>query len=163
MLATNEPSDPQQPLNNCIVNLEHHVHKVFATIRVPGEDFVYSASLDLFNRLDEYCDDDDDDSDIMDSSNGGSPRMPFLIKGESGTGKSALLSNWLDRRERMQAKTRNNHEEKEFTFWHAVGCSRQSMNVNVLIRRLIVELKNRFELQRAIPKTQDQYSWELPR
>jgi hypothetical protein len=158
MLASNEASDPQ-PLNNCIGNLEHHVHKVFATIRVPGEDFVYSASLDLFNRLDEYC---DDDSDIMDSSDG-SPRAPFLIKGESGTGKSALLSNWLDRRERMLEKTRNNHEEKEFTFWHAVGCSRQSMNVNVLIRRLIVELKNRFELQRAIPKTQDQYSWELPR
>lgn len=158
MLASNEASD-SQPLNNCIGNLEHHVHKVFATIRVPGEDFVYSASLDLFNRLDEYC---DDDSDIMDSSDG-SPRTPFLIKGESGTGKSALLSNWLDRRERMLEKTRNNHEEKEFTFWHAVGCSRQSMNVNVLIRRLIVELKNRFELQRAIPKTQDQYSWELPR
>ena len=158
MLASNEASD-SQPLNNCIGNLEHHVHKVFATIRVPGEDFVYSASLDLFNRLDEYC---DDDSDIMDSSDG-SPRAPFLIKGESGTGKSALLSNWLDRRERMLEKTRNNHEEKEFTFWHAVGCSRQSMNVNVLIRRLIVELKNRFELQRAIPKTQDQYSWELPR
>jgi hypothetical protein len=158
MLASNEASD-SQPLNNCIGNLEHRVHKVFATIRVPGEDFVYSASLDLFNRLDEYC---DDDSDIMDSSDG-SPRTPFLIKGESGTGKSALLSNWLDRRERMLEKTRNNHEEKEFTFWHAVGCSRQSMNVNVLIRRLIVELKNRFELQRAIPKTQDQYSWELPR
>jgi hypothetical protein len=75
MLASNEASDPQ-PLNRCIGNLEHHVHKVFATIRVPGEDFVYSASLDLFNRLDAYC---DDDSDIMDSIDG-SPRAPFLIK-----------------------------------------------------------------------------------
>lgn len=153
--SSNEPSD-SQPTNNCIGNLEHHVHKVFAAIRVPGEDFVYSASLDLFNRLDEYCDDDGD-------QDGDSPRTPFLIKGESGTGKSALLSNWLDRRERMLMKTRTSYEEKECTFWHAVGCSRQSMNVNSLIRRLIVELKTRFELQRAIPKTQDQYSWELPR
>ena len=140
-----------EPPNNCIGNLEHHVHKVFALVRVPGEDFVYSPSMDLFNKLDAYC-----DEQTMAES-----KPPLVIKGESGTGKSALLSNWLQRRERITMRSRSMVDE--FVFWHAVGCSRQSMNVNFLIRRLIVELKDRFELGRNLPKTQERYSWELPR
>lgn len=89
-------------------------------------------------------------------------RPPFLIKGESGTGKSALLSNWLQRRERTMSKSRSSNTDS-FLFWHAVGCSRQSMNINVVIKRLITELKTRFELTRPLPKQQDRYSWELPR
>jgi archaellum biogenesis ATPase FlaH len=125
---------------------------VFALVRVPGEDFVYSASIDLFNKLDDYC----DEQGMVES------RPPFLIKGESGTGKSALLSNWLQRRERSLMRSRTGNSD-QFIFWHAVGCSRQSMNVNVVIKRLIVELKTRFELSRPLPKQQERYSWELPR
>eukprot|EP00601_Ochromonadales_sp_CCMP2298_P003093 CAMPEP_0173190036 /NCGR_PEP_ID=MMETSP1141-20130122/12128_1 /TAXON_ID=483371 /ORGANISM="non described non described, Strain CCMP2298" /LENGTH=305 /DNA_ID=CAMNT_0014114113 /DNA_START=63 /DNA_END=977 /DNA_ORIENTATION=+ len=139
----------EEPLNDCIGNLEHHVHKVFALVRVPGEDFVYSASIDLFRQLDEYC----DEAAMLE------PRPPFLIKGESGAGKSALLSNWLQRRERSLLKSRT----ADFVFWHAVGCSRQSMNVHVVIRRLITELKDKFEISRPLPRQQDRYSWELPR
>lgn len=51
----------------------------------------------------------------------------------------------------------------EFVFWHAVGCSRQSMNVNNLLRRLLTDLKNRFELLRDVPKSHKRLSWELPR
>jgi len=142
--------------NNCIGSLEHHVHNVFASVRVPGEDFVYSASIDLFNKLDDYC---DNQPTARQES-----KSPFLIKGESGTGKSALLSNWLHRRERNATRSKTNSPlGEEFLFWHAVGCSRQSMNVNFLIRRLIVDLKNRFELARDIPKSQERLSWELPR
>jgi hypothetical protein len=144
--------EEREPHNDCIGNLEHHVHKVFALVRVPGEDFVYSASIDLFNKLDDYC-----DEQVMSES-----RPPFLIKGESGTGKSALLSNWLQRRERTLMRSRSTNSD-HFIFWHAVGCSRQSMNVNVVIKRLIVELKTRFELTRPLPKLQERYSWELPR
>jgi hypothetical protein len=149
---TESSEEDHEPHNDCIGNLEHHVHKVFALVRVPGEDFVYSASIDLFNKLDDYC----DEQGMVES------RPPFLIKGESGTGKSALLSNWLQRRERSLMRSRTGNSD-HFIFWHAVGCSRQSMNVNVVIKRLIVELKTRFELSRPLPKQQERYSWELPR
>ena len=152
LLQPSDAKEEQEIHNDCIGNLEHHVHKVFALVRVPGEDFVYSASIDLFNTLDDYC----DEQGMAES------RPPFLIKGESGTGKSALLSNWLQRRERTLTRSRASNSDY-FIFWHAVGCSRQSMNVNVVIKRLIVELKTRFEIDRPLPKLQERYSWELPR
>jgi len=106
--------------------------------------------------LDDYC--DNQPTTRQES------KSPFLIKGESGTGKSALLSNWLHRRERNATRSKTSSPlGEEFLFWHAVGCSRQSMNVNFLIRRLIVDLKNRFELARDIPMSQERLSWELPR
>ena len=138
------------PADACIGSLEHHIHKVFASVRIPGEDFVYSPSADLYSALDDYC----DDRTI------GESKVPFLILGQSGTGKSALLSNWLQRRKRQAARSRSS---EEFIFWHAVGCSRQSLNINSLIRRLIMDLKARFEITRDIPMTQERLSWELPR
>jgi hypothetical protein len=117
---------------------------------------VYSASVELFNKLDDYCDNL--------PANRQETKPPLLIKGETGTGKSALLSNWIHRRERNSTRSKiHSPLGEEFMFWHAVGCSRQSMNANSLIRRLIVDLKNRFELARDIPKSQERLSWELPR
>jgi hypothetical protein len=139
----------KQDINDCISNLENHVHGVFASVRVSGEDFVYCPSAELFTKLDDYCDE-------MTLSE---VRPPLLIKGEEGTGKSALLSNWLHRREHSSNRSRVD----EFIFWHAVGCSRPSLNVNHLLRRLISGLKVRFELARHIPRAQERLSWELPR
>lgn len=137
--------------SNCIGELEHHIHKVFASVRIPGEDFVYNSSSDLFSILEDYC---------HDQANGLKP--PLLILGESGVGKSALLSNWLEKKHRNALRSRSSVDE--FIFWHAVGCSRQSTNVNNLIRRLIVDLTNRFELSmRDVPVHQERLSWELPR
>jgi len=141
----------QESTNNCIGDLEHLVHNLFSSVRIPGEDFVYSPQVELFSKLDKYC----EESTSQDS------KPPLVIKGESGTGKSALLSNWLQWRDRNTSKLRNTTDE--YIFWHAVGCSRQSMNVNSLIRRLIVGLKSRFELARDLPKSQERLCWELPR
>lgn len=44
-------------ITNGIGGLEYHIHRVFASVRVPGEDFVYNASNDLFNALEDFCDD----------------------------------------------------------------------------------------------------------
>ena len=142
----NEESEDAQ----CIGNLEHHLHSLFSSTRCPGDDFVYSAGLDMFNTLEDYCDD----------STFHEPKPPLLILDESGSGKSALLSNWLHRKQQKLAQGRKGDE---FVFWHAVGCSRQSMNVNSLIRRLMHALKNRYDLVRDVPFAQDRLSWELPR
>lgn len=141
----------KQENNDCIGNLDNRIHGVFANTRLSGEDFVYCPSADLYTKLDDYCD------ELTFSE----VRPPLMIKGDFGTGKSALLSNWIHRRENNTAKNRVNNDE--FIFWHAVGCSRQSLNVNNLIRRLLSGLKTRFELSRDLPKSQERLSWELPR
>ena len=41
----------------CIGRLEHHIHDIFASVRVPGEEFVYNVPSELFNTLDDFCDD----------------------------------------------------------------------------------------------------------
>ena len=136
--------------DQCIGNLEHHLHQLFSSVRVPGDDFGYSASQEMFSVLDAYCDD----------STFHEPKAPLLFLDESGSGKSALLSNWLQKKHKKLAQGRKGDE---FIFWHAVGCSRQSMNVNSLIRRLMHDLKSRFDLVRDVPMAQDRLSWELPR
>lgn len=134
----------------CIGQLEHHLHNVFASQRVPGEDFVYVPSAELFNVLEDFC----DDQSIHE------PRPPLLILGNSGSGKSAILANWLHRRQRNATRARNSDD---FVFWHVVGCTRQSMDVNNLMRRLMIDLKHRFELSRDVSLTQARLSWDLPR
>ena len=136
----------------CIGSLEHHLHELFSSVRVPGDEFVYSPSADMFNRLDDYC----DDSSFHEA------RPPMLIMDESGCGKSALLANWLHRRQQKATAARKS-SSGEFIFWHAVGCTRQSTNVNSLIRRLMHDLKNKFDISRDVPFAQDRLSWELPR
>jgi hypothetical protein len=37
------------------------------------------------------------------------------------------------------------------------------LNINSLLRRLMLELKSRFELSREMPSNQERLSWELPR
>ena len=157
--TTDKPSDKQaehlqEPQSQmCIGSLEHHLHKVFASVRIPGEDFVYSPSTELFNMLDDAC-----SEETMHQ-----PALPIIITGASGTGKSALLSNWLLRRQRIQARSKVGQYAEEFVFWHAVGCTRQSLNVNSLLRRLMIDLKERFDLLREVPIAQERLSWELPR
>ena len=75
-----------------------------------GDDYVYHPSTELFNALEDFC----DEQTIHE------PRQPLLVTGdaalvcatmlplanplamtgEHGTGKSALLANWLQRRQR---------------------------------------------------------------
>ena len=128
--------------------LEHHVHNLFASERVPGDHYVYYQSTELFNALEDFCDDQ-----TMNE-----PRQPLLVTGEQGMGKSALLANWLQRRQRAGTKARND----EFVFWHAVGSSRKSLEVHNLIRRLMRDLKKRFEITREVPHSAAQLSWDLP-
>lgn len=134
--------------NSCIGHLENNLHEVFASARVPGEDYVYSSSTELYNSLDDYC----DEQVLLES------RPPFLVLGEHGSGKSALLANWCNRRAKSKSRNRN-----EFIFWHAIGCTRHSTRVSNMLRRLMTELKKQFELTREVSAANDNLSWEFPR
>lgn len=134
--------------NSCIGHLESSLHHVFASVRVPGEEYVYCPPSDLYGNIDEYC----DEQHISE------PRPPLLILGEIGSGKSALVANWFHRRSKSQARSRN-----EYVFFHAIGCTRHSTKVTYLMRRLMTFLKKKFELTRDVTSTNDRLSWDLPR
>ena len=129
--------------------VEHSAHNMFSLSRIAGEDFVYSSSNELFVILEAYCSDQQ------------SNKPPLLIIGDAGTGKTSLLSNWLSLRQRKKSYARHNSDEH--VFWHAVGCSRPSCYENNLIRRLILDLKERFNIARELPFHQDKLRWVLPR
>jgi hypothetical protein len=171
------------PLGAGIGLLEPHLHEVFANDRLTSDDFIYTiptissssaaaasaatsagssstapstsaaSSNELFNTLEDYC----DDQQLHTS------RAPLLILGQSGAGKSALLANWLQKRQRNLARNRHTTVTDEYIFWHAVGCTRHSRDVRKMMKRLLYDLKQRFELSRLVSVDPAHYSWDLPR
>lgn len=67
-----------------------------------------------FSTLDQYADTVE-----------GDVKKPLVLVGNEGSGKSALLANWV-------AKRREHKHRDEFLFQHFVGCSSQSSQVRVL-------------------------------
>ncbi|MCK5521695.1 MAG: tetratricopeptide repeat protein, partial [Thiomargarita sp.] len=69
--------------------------------------------------------------------------QPLVILGESGSGKSALLANWVrDYQEKHQ---------DELVFWHFCGCSEGSTNPIVVMQRLTESLQKYFQMDTKIP------------
>lgn len=137
-------------MSDCIGLLEPHLHDVFARERIPSEDFIYTIIPEMFNTLEDFC----DDQQIHE------PRPPLLILGDSGSGKSALLANWLQRRQRNMSRSR---AADDYVFYHAVGCTRHSMDVRNMMKRLLHDLKHRFELTRNVSLDPARLSWDIPR
>jgi tetratricopeptide (TPR) repeat protein len=68
---------------------------------------------------------------------------PLIVVGESGLGKSALLSNWA-------LGYRELHPE-DFVLMHFVGATPHSTDWAAMLRRLLAELARRFNLELALP------------
>ncbi len=74
-------------------------HEAFANARTK----VYIGREEYFKRIDEHVQSND---------------LPLVLLGESGSGKSALISNWIDR-------YRKEHPE-EFIITHFIGSTPDS-------------------------------------
>ena len=68
---------------------------------------------------------------------------PLIITGESGLGKSALLANWISQYQKENPKT--------YILYHFIGGAPDSTDYIQIIRRLIEELKLRFQIKDEIP------------
>lgn len=84
----------------------------------------------LFSRVSQYVfvPTKDDTFTLLDQHADtleGDVKPPLVIVGSEGSGKSALLANWV-------AKRREHKHRDEFLFNHFVGCSSQSLQVNTL-------------------------------
>ncbi|XP_071175248.1 uncharacterized protein [Mytilus edulis] len=71
--------------------------------------------------------------------------QPFVLLGESGCGKSALVANWVKQVEEAEPAT--------FMFVHFIGSSADSANYIKLIRRLFGEIKVFFNFDMQIPSS----------
>ena len=72
---------------------------------------------------------------------------PLVVLGESGSGKSALLTNWA-------LRYRRQHPD-EAVLMHFIGATPYSADWAAMLRRILGELKRRFELDEALPETPD--------
>jgi len=73
---------------------------------------------------------------------------PLLVLGESGSGKSALLANWATRHLRS-------HPD-DLVVTHFVGASSASADWAAMLRRIMGELKRRFDIRQDIPEKSDE-------
>jgi len=123
----------------CFTQLENELHRNFAE-SVCSNFFIQN---DLLQHLDAFC--------------ARSSDTPIVILGEAGSGKSALLANWVRSRHDVA------HDD-EHIFYHAIGCSRLSSHVSHLLRRLENWLLKQFDLKDDMDlSSDDQLPWILPR
>ena len=74
--------------------------------------------------------------------------QPLVILGESGSGKSALLANW--------AISYGEAHPDAFLLMHFIGATPYSADWAAMIRRIMAELKRRFDIQQEIPDKPDE-------
>ncbi len=103
-------------------------HEAFARSRTG----VYIGRQEYFDRLDEH-------------TAGDGP--PLVVLGESGSGKSALLANWAMRYRQAHAD--------DLLLMHFIGGTPQSADWAAMLRRVMGELKRRFDIPQEIPDQPD--------
>lgn len=79
---------------------------------------------------------------------------PLVVLGEPGSGKSALLANWVDHWRKANPK--------DFVFQHYIGGTPDSADHWRLIRRLVAEIKRWSKDQQEIAKTHDDLLRDFP-
>jgi len=117
------PGPPPSPLDRDAAE-----HDAFARSRAR----VYIGRREYFERLDAHA-----SSDFP----------PLVVLGESGSGKSALLSNWA-------LRYRDAHPD-ELLLMHFIGASPYSADWAAMLRRIMGELKRRFGIEADLPDKPD--------
>jgi nephrocystin-3 len=129
--------DKQYPIESIPDPLtrEARDHKAYAEIRRR----TYIGRPDYFNALDNHC-----------KSDG----KPLLLLGDSGSGKSALIANWVEH-------WRKEHPD-DFIFQHYIGGTDDSADHWKLIRRLMAEIKRWSSDKEELPKSNDEMLRDFP-
>lgn len=105
-----------------------------------GRTAVYVADEALYRSLDAHA--------------AGNGTQPLLVLGESGSGKSALLANWVAR---YRAANSN-----AVVIQHFVGATRSSADSQAMLLRLMGELKRLLNIPRELPQQPGTVADEFP-
>ena len=132
--AAIERQFPKEEIPNSLIR-EAQDHEAFAEIRRR----TYIGRADYFEALDSHA-----------AGDGG----PLVLLGESGSGKSALLANWL-------AKWHQDHP-KDFIVQHYIGGTTDSADHWRLMTRLMAEIKRWSGDPEELPTAHDDILRDFP-
>ena len=100
---------------------------------------VYVGRKAYFDRLDNHV---------------WSQDQPLVVLGESGCGKSALIANWIQRyREK---------NPRDFLLVHYIGGTADSSDHTRILRRIMGEIKRRYDLPEDIPTDNEKLTEAFP-
>lgn len=125
---------------------EQEAHETFATSR----RFAYVEQPEALRILEAYV----TNTESSDPAATGPGHQPLLITGTSGSGKSSLLAFWSKR-----YRTSN---PASFIITHYVGASPGSTSIPTMLRRIIGEIKLRYDLREEIPETPERILQTFP-
>lgn len=119
---------------------ERYGHEAYAATRRRA----YIDHDPTLQMLDSYVAADGGDSRIL----------PLVVTGESGAGKSALLARWSERYRERSPDT--------FLIEHYVGATSSSADQFALMRRIMAEIRERYELSDDLPALPEQIVEAFP-
>ncbi|CAM9249871.1 unnamed protein product, partial [Ectocarpus fasciculatus] len=120
-------------------------HEGFAASR--SSEYVFAVTKDKFyNDLDLHADTVE-----------GDVKLPLVVYGDEGYGKSALLANWVLKRKNIKHKD-------EFLFQYFVDSSSKSVQLAHMLSKLETALKSFFQLREMeVPDSEERLRWSLNR
>eukprot|EP00753_Platysulcus_tardus_P016412 PLAT5675.1.p1 GENE.PLAT5675.1~~PLAT5675.1.p1 ORF type:complete len:1675 (-),score=816.12 PLAT5675.1:89-5113(-) len=137
-----------KPAPDALLVREDALHKAYA--KGLTDDWVFKSCEEELDTLSSFC--------------GGSmavdPAAPFVISGEAGLGKSALLANWMQ----LRASSSDRPDKRELLLAHYVGCSPESSSLATLLFRVLTTIKTQFGLaDMPVASLQDESKlrWDL--
>ena len=104
-------------------------HEIFAISRTQ----VYIGRRAYYHRLEAHA---------------YSESEPLVVLGESGSGKSALVANWA-------IQYRKDHPPDELVLMHFIGATPGSTDWAAMLRRILGEIKRKFDIREEIPDRPD--------
>lgn len=105
---------------------------------------VYVGHQDVQRQIDEY---------VAGAGTAAEPRKPLIIVGDSGSGKSAALSNWMMKASAVQG----------FVLPHFCGSAENSSSHDGIIQRLAAELKRAFGFEAELPEDTNELMELVPK
>jgi hypothetical protein len=145
MTTTSTTTPAKKPEEKQVDGVFTDEHEAFAASR--SSDYVYVPCNEIFfEALDSQAD-----------TTGGDVKTPLVVCGSEGSGKSALLANWV--------LNRRKHKHKdEFLFHYYAECAEETRELVTMLVQLETKLKEHFQLREMnVPDTEERASWALNR
>lgn len=114
---------------------EAREHEAFAEVRRR----TYIGRPEYYNQLDKHA---------------GDTGKPLLLLGDSGSGKSALVANWVEHWQQLQPN--------DYIFQHYIGGTNDSSDHWKLIKRLISDIKRWTDDIEELPKSNEDMLRDFP-